>query len=61
MSKEVWKLNFRQYGQMAKHSQEEAKPGRNSDVEEVRREKIRHGEDQKWRKPEERRCRCAKR
>ena len=37
------------------HSQEEAEPGRNSDVEKVRREKIRDGESQK------RRCRCAKR
>ena len=36
-------------------------PGRNSDVEKVRREKIRDGEDQSWRKSEERRCRCAKR
>ena len=27
----------------------------------VRREKIRDGEDQRWRKAEERRCRCAKR
>ena len=41
-SKEVWKLNFRQYGQM-----ERAQPGRNSDVEKVRREKIRDGESQK--------------
>ena len=39
-----------------RHSQEEAEPGRNSDVEKVRREKIRDGE-----KSEERRCRCAKR
>ena len=30
-----------------KHSQEEAEPGRNSDVEKVRREKIRDGEGQK--------------
>ena len=30
-----------------KHSQEEAEPGRNSDVEKVRREKIRDGERQK--------------
>ena len=30
-----------------KHSQEEAEPGRNSDVEKVRREKIRDGESQK--------------
>ena len=44
-----------------KHSQEEAEPGRNSDVEKVRREKIRDGEDQRWRKSEEKRCRCAKR
>ena len=31
----------------AKHSQEEAEPGRNSDVEKVRREKLRDGESQK--------------
>ena len=30
-----------------KHSQEEVEPGRNSDVEKVRREKIRDGESQK--------------
>ena len=30
-----------------KHSQEEAEPGRNSDMEKVRREKIRDGESQK--------------
>ena len=30
-----------------KHSQEEEEPGRNSDVEKVRREKIRDGESQK--------------
>ena len=30
-------------------------------MEKVRREKIRDGEDQRWRKSEERRCRCAKR
>ena len=30
-----------------KHIQEEAEPGRNSDVEKVRREKIRDGESQK--------------
>ena len=41
-SKEVWKLNFRQYGEMKM-----AQPGRNSDVEKVRREKIRDGESQK--------------
>ena len=55
-SKEVWKLNFRQYGEM-----EMVQPGRNSDVEKVRREKIRDGEGKRWRKSEERRCRCAKR
>ena len=32
---------------MAKHSQEEAGPGRNLDVEEVRREYIRDGESQR--------------
>ena len=31
---------------MEKHSQEEAGPGRNSDVEKVRRENIRDGESQ---------------
>ena len=30
-----------------KHNQEEAEPGRNSDVEKVKREKIRDGESQK--------------
>ena len=30
-----------------KHSQEETEPGRNSDVEKVRREKLRDGESQK--------------
>ena len=44
-SKEVWKPNFRQYGQMEKHSQEEAEAARNSDVEKVRRKQIRDGED----------------
>ena len=43
-----------------KHSQEEAEPGRNSDVEKVRSEKMRDGEDQRWRKSEESRCRSAK-
>ena len=43
MIEEAWKLNFRQYGEM-----EMAQPGRNSDVEKVRREKIRDGEDQRW-------------
>ena len=32
---------------MEKHSEEEAEPRRNSDVEKVRREKIRDGESQK--------------
>ena len=40
---------------------EMAQPRRNSDVEKVRRERIRDREDQRWRKSEERRCRCAKR
>ena len=31
-----------------------AQPGRKSDMEKVRREKIRDGEDQRWRKSEER-------
>ena len=35
--------------------------GRSSDMEKVRREKIRDGKDQRWRKSEERRCRGAKR
>ena len=39
--KEVWKLNFRQYGEMKMKQ-----PGRNSDVEKVSREKIRDGESQ---------------
>ena len=30
-------------------------------MEKVRREKIRDGEDQRWRKSEERSCRCANR
>ena len=38
-----------------------AQPGRSSDMEQVRSEKIRDGEDQRGRKSEERRCRCAKR
>ena len=38
---EVWKQDFRQYGEM-----EMTQPGRNSDVENVRREKIRDGESQ---------------
>ena len=50
--KKVWKLNFRQYGQTEKNSQEEAQPwrkseGRRSEMEKVRREKIRDGESQK--------------
>ena len=35
--------------------------GRRSGMEKVRREKIRDGKDWRWRKSEERRCRCAKR
>ena len=35
-------------------------PGKSSGMEKARREKMRDGEDQKGRKPEERRCRCAK-
>ena len=38
-----------------------AQPGRSSAMEKVRREKIRDGEDQRGRKSEERKCRCAKR
>ena len=38
-----------------------AQPGRSSDMEKARREKIRDAEDQRGRKSEERRCRCAKR
>ena len=38
-----------------------AQPGRSSGMERVRREKMRDGEDQRWRKSEERRCRCTKR
>ena len=41
LSKEVWKLNFRQYGDMKMQS--------------------RAAGAQRWRKSEERRCRCAKR
>ena len=41
-SKEVWKLNFRQYGEMKMQQ-----PGRNSDVEKVSREKSTEGESQK--------------
>ena len=37
-----------------------AQPARSSDMEKVRREKIRDGEDQIGRKSEERSCRCAK-
>ena len=49
---------------MEKHSQEEAQTwrqseGRSSDVETVRREKIRDGEDQTGRQSEERKFRCA--
>ena len=38
-----------------------AQPGRNSDVEKVRGEKIRDGEDHTGRKSEDRRCMGAKR
>ena len=38
-----------------------AQPGRSTDIEKVRREKIRDGEDEEGRQPEERRCRCAER
>ena len=31
LSKAVWKLNFGQYGQMEKHSQEETRTGRKSE------------------------------
>ena len=45
LSKEVWKLNFRQYGEMemahpGRSSDVEKSEGRNSDVEKVRREKM---------------------
>ena len=46
-SKEVWKLNFRQYGQMEKHSQEEAQTWRKSEGRSKEMEKIRRGESQK--------------
>ena len=58
LSKEVWKLNFRQDGQMEKHSQEEAPTGRKSEVRRSEVEKTRKGESQNL---EERRCRGAKR
>ena len=38
-----------------------AHPGSSSGMEKVKREKIRDGEDQERRQPEERKCRCAKR
>ena len=38
-----------------------AQPGRSSGREKVRRKKLRDGEDQRGRKSEERRFRCAKR
>ena len=46
-SKEVWKLNFREYGQMEKHSQEEAQTWRKSEGRRQEREKIREGDSQK--------------
>ena len=36
-------------------------PGRSSNMEKARKEKIRDGEDQRRKKPAKRRCRCAKR
>ena len=44
-SKEGWKSNFRQYGQMEKHRA---------------KKKLKHGERSERRKSEERKCRCAK-
>ena len=38
----------------------QAQPGRSLAMEKGRREKKRDGKDQRWRKSEERRCRCAK-
>ena len=50
--KEVWKVNFRQYGQIEKRSHEEAEVGRNSDVEKVRRVKRRDYESKKMQERE---------
>ena len=38
--KEVWKLNFRQYGQMEKHHSHGSQPRRRSEMKKVRREKM---------------------
>ena len=46
-SKKVSKLNFRQYGQMEKHSQEETKTWRESEGRRSEREKIGKGESPK--------------
>ena len=43
-----------------KHSQE-AQPGRSRARKKLGRGESQKGEDQRWRKSEERRCRCAKR
>ena len=45
-SKEVWKLNFQQYGQMEKHSREEGQPWRKSEGRRLEMEKFRDGESQ---------------
>ena len=50
-SKEVWKSNFRQYGQMEKQRWKES---------ERRREEVRRS-DKRREESEERRCRCTKR
>ena len=47
MSKEVWNLNFRQYEQMEKHSQEEAKTWIKLEGRRQEMEKIRNGESEK--------------
>ena len=44
-----------------KHSQEEAEPGRSIARKKLGRGESQKGEDKRWRKSEERRCRCAKR
>ena len=58
--KEIWKLNFRHYGQMEKHSQEEAEPRRSRASKKLGRVESQKGEDQRGRKSEERSCRCAR-
>ena len=47
LSKEVWKLNFRQYGQVETHSQEEAQTWRRSEGWRSKVGKISDGESQK--------------